>query len=56
MVEMTWVLLIVSTVLGFDEVKTTHWDTYETQDKCLLERVVLTSTFTQGERALCVNE
>lgn len=52
---MTWVLVILSaSLLVADEIKTTNWALYETQNECLLERAVLTSTFTQGERAVCV--
>ena len=47
-----WILLSMSTV-GLEEPKITYWDNYKTQKECLLERAVLTSTFTQGERALC---
>jgi len=51
-----WILLIMRTVVGFEEPKITYWHNYETQKKCLLERAVLTSTFTQGERALCIKK
>ncbi len=51
-----WTLLIISTVVGLEEPKITYWNSYETQKKCLLERAVLTSTFTQGEKAFCTNE
>jgi hypothetical protein len=40
-------------VIGIAEPKYTQYETFETQKECLLERAVLTSTFTQGERALC---
>ena len=51
-----WTLFIISTVIGLDEPKITYWDNYKTQKECLLERAVLTSTFTQGERALCIKK
>jgi|TARA_B110000305_G_C19303156_1_gene570151 hypothetical protein len=56
MADVVWILLILNTVLGIDEIKVTHWDTYKTQNECLLERAVLTVTFTQGEKAVCVEE
>jgi hypothetical protein len=51
-----WILLIMSTVIELEEPKITYWDSYITQTECLLERAVLTSTFTQGERALCIKK
>jgi len=48
-----WTLWIVSSVIGSAEPKLTRYETFETQKECLLERAVLTSTFTQGERAFC---
>ena len=50
---MIWTLWVISSIAGIDEPKITYWDNYKTQKECLLERAELTSTFTQGERALC---
>lgn len=49
-----WILVVLSTMYGSDEVKLTYYDAYQTGNKCSIERAVLEATFTEGEQAVCV--
>ena len=49
-----WILVVLSTFIGSDEVRLTYYDAYQTENKCLIERSVLEATFTEGEQAVCV--
>lgn len=51
-----WTLFIISFVAEFDEYKVTKFNTYETTQQCEINRAVLETTFTEGEKAVCVNE
>lgn len=49
-----WILVVLSTFIGSDEVRLTYYDAYQTENKCSIERSVLEATFTEGEQAVCV--
>ena len=49
-----WILVVLSTIYGSDEVRLTHYDAYQTANKCSIERAVLEATFTEGEQAVCI--
>ena len=49
-----WILVVLNAVLGNDEVKLTYYDAYQTSQKCAIEAAVLEASFTQGEKAVCV--
>jgi tRNA A37 threonylcarbamoyladenosine biosynthesis protein TsaE len=49
-----WILVVLSTVYGSDEVRLTHYDLYEDGNRCSIERAVLEATFTEGEKAVCI--
>ena len=51
-----WTLFIISFVAEFDEYKATKFNTYETTQQCEINRVVLETTFTEDEKAVCVYE
>ena len=49
-----WILVVLSTVYGSDEVRLTYYDAYQTENKCTIESAVLEATFTEDEQAVCV--
>lgn len=49
-----WILVVLSTMYGSDEVKLTYYDAYQTGNKCAIERAVLEATFIEGEQAVCI--
>lgn len=49
-----WILVVLSTVYGSDEVRLTHYDLYEDGNRCSIERTVLEATFENNEVAICV--
>lgn len=51
-----WILLVVSYIADYDEYKATKFNTYNTNQQCEINRVVLETTFTEGEKAVCVYE
>ena len=51
-----WILLIVSYIADYDEYKATKFNTYNTNQQCEINRVVLETTFTEGEKAVCIYE
>jgi len=51
-----WTLWIVSSIIDSTEPKYTRYETFETAMSCHIEQAVLEADFTQGEKALCINE
>ena len=49
-----WVLVVLSTMYGSDEVKTTHYDLYQSEKSCMIATKKLYKEFTQNERAICM--
>ena len=49
-----WALLIISMVQG--EMKYTHFNTYDNESSCHINRAVLESTFEDGEGAVCMKD
>lgn len=49
-----WILVILSTIYGTDEVKITHYDLYQNETKCRIEQAVLEATFENQEVAVCM--
>lgn len=51
-----WILLIINTVVGLDELKVTRYAEFETAMSCHIEQAVVETTFTQGDQAMCKKE
>jgi hypothetical protein len=51
-----WILFVISFVPEFNEYKVIRFNTYTTSQQCEINSAVLKTTFTEGERAICVNE
>ena len=51
-----WTLWIVSSVIDSAEPKYTRYETFETAMSCHIEQAVLEKSFTESEKAECVNE
>ena len=51
-----WTLWIVSSVIGSEEPTYTRSEPFETAMSCHIEQAVLETTFTEGEKVVCINE
>ena len=51
-----WTLLIISSLVDIDEYKVTKFNEYNTQQQCSINAAVLEALFTEGEKAVCINE
>jgi hypothetical protein len=51
-----WILVVLSTVYGSDEVRLTHYDLYQDGNRCSVERAVLEATFENNEIAICIEQ
>lgn len=51
-----WVLVVLSTIYGSDEVKLTYYDAYQTQIQCEKELKKLKQEFKMNESAICVGQ
>ena len=51
-----WTLWIISSVIGSAEPKYTRYETFETAMSCHIEQAALETTFTEGEKVVCINE
>lgn len=49
-----WILVVLSTVYGSDEVRLTHYELYQDGNRCSIERAVLEATFENNEKAICI--
>lgn len=53
---MMWTLLIISSLVDIDEYKVTRFNDYYTEQQCSINAAVLEALFTEGEKAVCINE
>jgi hypothetical protein len=51
-----WILLVVSFISEHNEFKVTEFSRYESEQQCFINQTVLKASFTEGEKAICVNE
>ena len=51
-----WMLFILNTVYGEEEMKVTYWNTFQTAESCRIEGAVLSTTFTNNEKFICVKQ
>ena len=51
-----WTLWIISSVIDSAEPKYTQYKQFNNPNSCYIELAVLEATFTEGEKAECVNE
>ena len=51
-----WTLLIISSIVDIDEYKITRFNDYATEQQCSINAIVLEALFTEGEKAVCINE
>jgi len=53
---MMWTLLIISSLVDINEYKVTRFNNYPTEKQCSINAAVLEALFTEGEKAVCINE
>ena len=51
-----WTLWIVSSIIDSTEPKYTEYKQFDNANSCYIELAVLETTFTEGEKAVCINE
>jgi hypothetical protein len=49
-----WILFILNTVYGEEETKVTYRNSFQTEQLCHVEGAVLTATFINNEKIICV--
>ena len=49
-----WILVVLSTVYGSDEVKMTHYDAYQSEKACVIDLKKLYREFQVNEEAICI--
>jgi len=49
-------LFILNTVYGGEETKLTYWNSFQTKQQCYIEGAVLSATFTDNEKIICVKQ
>ena len=51
-----WTLWIISSIIDSAEPKYTEYKQFDNVNSCYIELAILETTFTEGEKAECVNE
>ena len=49
-----WILVVLSTAYGSDEVKMTHYEAYQTKQACMVDNKKLYKEFKMNEEAMCI--
>ena len=49
-----WILVVLSTIYGSDEVKTTHYEAYQSEKACMVDLKKLYKEFNLNEEAICI--